>query len=361
MLFRRIRYAILILICLILLLFYHDYFFFLLLSFVVLIPFLSYFSMKKVFSSLGVIVHVPDSRIEEGQPVTVEFEIKNPTYIPLPHIMISFGVENAFYPNDEIHYIKLPVHAKSSNTYQWKVTSLYAGKIRVCLKNMELFDLLGIFSKRKELKTHYSVLVFPKMVELASQFEERLSKVVQQQELNQSFYASENPAEIRDIREFRPGDRLQRIHWKLSTKTDTFYVKEYEKEQDQAITLYLEFYKDYEQMGYFNALLTVFYSSCVWLLDKKVSFYVQWYHFKQKKMNLQFVSNEQELEDVFSQLYELQPYQEDYFVYHAWKQNKTLCQNGGYYFAPLSFPFVHECEVMECYEDKVMVLWLKAE
>ena len=33
-------------------------------------------------------------------------------------------------------------------------------------------------------------------------------------------------AEITDVREYRPGDRIKDIHWKLSAKKETLMVKE---------------------------------------------------------------------------------------------------------------------------------------
>ena len=37
----------------------------------------------------------------------------------------------------------------------------------------------------------------------------------------------EDASEIYDVREYRAGDRMQKVHWKLSAREDTIYIKEF--------------------------------------------------------------------------------------------------------------------------------------
>jgi uncharacterized protein (DUF58 family) len=48
---------------------------------------------------------------------------------------------------------------------------------------------------------------------------------------------------VTDIREYRPGDRLSRIHWKLTEKLDTLIVKENEATSSNDFTVLLELYQ----------------------------------------------------------------------------------------------------------------------
>ncbi|MZG54849.1 MAG: DUF58 domain-containing protein, partial [Nitrospinae bacterium] len=45
--------------------------------------------------------------------------------------------------------------------------------------------------------------------------------------------------EVYAIREFRPGDSLSSVHWKSSAKTGELRVKEFQSQQDQSYTVFL--------------------------------------------------------------------------------------------------------------------------
>ena len=48
---------------------------------------------------------------------------------------------------------------------------------------------------------------------------------------------------VTDVREYRPGDRLQKIHWKLSSKIDKLMVKENEATSTNQFFMLLELYQ----------------------------------------------------------------------------------------------------------------------
>ncbi len=53
-------------------------------------------------------------------------------------------------------------------------------------------------------------------------------------------FSGNNRDEIRQLREYRPGDPSRFIHWKLSARLDEFLVREYAREQEAEIPLYLQ-------------------------------------------------------------------------------------------------------------------------
>lgn len=57
-----------------------------------------------------------------------------------------------------------------------------------------------------------------------------------------------NPPEVSEIREYRPGDRMHNIHWKLSAKRDEIMVYEFISEQNIMPVIYLAPVKDTEQL-----------------------------------------------------------------------------------------------------------------
>ena len=94
----------------------------------------------------------------------------------------------------------------------------HCGLAKIELKNAWCYDFLGLFRKRLPKNIQTSVLIWPKplpIADLPALKQPRRWKVI-----NNGF--SENY----DIRFYREGDELQRIHWKLSAKTGKLVFRE---------------------------------------------------------------------------------------------------------------------------------------
>ena len=358
MIVRRILYSMIILFAVILLLFYHDYFFFLLLAGLLGLPIFAICVLHDVINKTNITLQVPELSIEEGNVIKLQFQVENNSIFSLPYVTIFFRVENAFYPHDEIQIMQLPLHAKKTMAYEWNVTSLYAGMVKIYVSDMECRDYLGIQKKSKKVQEEYRVVVTPKQVVLATDFIARHRTVALEKEDILYFQGMEDVSEVADIREFQNGDRIQRIHWKLSSKNEELYVKEYAREQEQVITLLLELHQDEKEIGYFNEMFTAFYSSSQWLLAQDMVFAVQWYDKRLQQSINRIVTCQEELLDVLQHFYGMQPYQQGYPAYDDFLENEIHESLGAYYFAPMSFTTLKKHEVVGNYEDKVMILWL---
>lgn len=110
------------------------------------------------------------------------------------------------------------------------LSSSHSGLLSCRLASLRIYDPLCLFSfsgKKKKDQTgrEASVLVLPALRELTGQ--ERGSMPENPDGVE---YAADrpgdDPSELYDIREYRAGDRISRIHWKLSERGEEVYVKE---------------------------------------------------------------------------------------------------------------------------------------
>lgn len=97
----------------------------------------------------------------------------------------------------------------------------HCGEFHVELHKPSVYDYLGLFSIRIRKTAGQTVLVLPKPVEL--EIPPDLSR-----HLGQSWRPKPGGgyAENHEIRQFRPGDNLSNIHWKLSAKVDELMIRE---------------------------------------------------------------------------------------------------------------------------------------
>ena len=97
--------------------------------------------------------------------------------------------------------------------------------------------------------------------------------------LSQFQYRSYHPkpgggfSEIHDLREYRPGDSLHEIHWKLSAKTDKLIVREAEEPNRGLIVLSFDFSGSRTQLD--STLRQLLWLSG-WLTDREVVHQIDW-------------------------------------------------------------------------------------
>uniref|UniRef100_UPI0026078DF8 DUF58 domain-containing protein n=1 Tax=uncultured Flavonifractor sp. TaxID=1193534 RepID=UPI0026078DF8 len=81
------------------------------------------------------------------------------------------------------------------------------------------------------------------------------------------------PGEDYDLREYRAGDPLRSVHWKLSSKLDELVVRETLEPQQAAIVV------TYDHFGPPEALDRTFAQLCAlsrWLLEQERPHHIQW-------------------------------------------------------------------------------------
>ena len=117
-----------------------------------------------------------------------------------------------------------------------RVDTRHAGQQTFRVDRARVYDALGLVGLPLQLPTACSIAVEPEPLEPA-----------ELPNLSQFQYRSYHPkpgggfSEIYDLREYRPGDSMHEIHWKLSAKTDKLIVREAEEPNRGLIVLSFDF------------------------------------------------------------------------------------------------------------------------
>lgn len=153
----------------------------------------------------------------------------------------------------------------------------YCGLLELRLARIKVYDYLLLFAARKRQRESMSLAVFPKeqaLQVLRAAFPSDDAGTPEEQSVLQAGSAQE----IRQLREYRAGDPVRHIHWKLTAKTDILWRKEYERETDAETQLYLDLTAkkrmDIAAMSRFYTLAAALISG---LLQSAASVRVSWY------------------------------------------------------------------------------------
>ena len=107
-----------------------------------------------------------------------------------------------------------------------RVVLSHVGSYEYELVKVRIYDLTGLFYVHKKIKRFADIQVLPELDAVAVQVSERVRRYFGEAENYDDFQPGTDVSQIFDVREYRPGDRLQRIHWKLSAKSDGLLVRE---------------------------------------------------------------------------------------------------------------------------------------
>ena len=121
----------------------------------------------------------------------------------------------------------------------FSLSAPYCGLLLFRLDRLAVWDGLSLFCAKKALAAEAEAAVFPPWESLSI----TLSRPAEDANLSMPERAgtplSEDHHEIRQLREYRMGDRNRFIHWNLSARTDRLWMKEFEEERDRSLVLLL--------------------------------------------------------------------------------------------------------------------------
>lgn len=121
----------------------------------------------------------------------------------------------------------------------------HAGKISVRTKNVICKDIADVVKFRSDEKINESVLLLPKSV-IADTPQDIPLHYDMNSDRYSEMHSGDDLSEVYEIREYRDGDRMNAIHWKLSARAEDFIVKEGSYPVNNRILLLLENSYPYE-------------------------------------------------------------------------------------------------------------------
>ena len=113
------------------------------------------------------------------------------------------------------------------------------GKISVDVTDIRIFDLLGLFRRKQAVDAHAGMLVLPDTFEPKIELSAPDMPDIESDEYS-AVRPGDDPSELFGIRDYREGDMLKSIHWKLSEKYDRTVVREMSLLVAQSILLLLD-------------------------------------------------------------------------------------------------------------------------
>ncbi len=152
------------------------------------------------------LVASPDQMLKIGEQMSLFLKMRS--VLPAPALTWRFQVTSSFSREKKIY--------KRENVFQAE----HCGCYRVRVSRGRKYDYLGLFRLPFGRKLCQKIYVLPQKIPIGSL--EKLQRALDVTWVPKPQTFSEN----HELRLYRPGDSLRQIHWKLSSKTGKFIIRE---------------------------------------------------------------------------------------------------------------------------------------
>lgn len=190
-----------------------------------------------VYGAAGaLIVRLPQSRIKaqvrsgarqygKGDEIMMDVTVQAGVAARLLRARVFLEAENILTGQKEVVQTELSGLGKGTDSFRFNLFSPYAGQIEIRIKELTIFDCLGLFCSRTKETDRTEIFVFPSMTGYLTDIDE-----IEHYDMESFKYSSsqkgDDVSEVFGIRAYEPGDSAKHIHWKLSGKADELLVKE---------------------------------------------------------------------------------------------------------------------------------------
>ncbi len=178
---------------------------------------------------------LPAHKVEKGTLLPFHMVLENTGWLPVVYLKLQVDQELCtLHGFSEEMVIRLQAGERWEQTYE--AVCRYAGSYHIGARYMYLKDCFGWFSWRYRIPSHFRAIVRPQITDRANRV---FDMEVMRSELELMEVKSQEPIAGPDLRDYRYGDSLKRIHWKNTARTGKLMVRLPEPRQMQMIQIVL--------------------------------------------------------------------------------------------------------------------------
>lgn len=240
---------------------------------------------------------------EKSQKVEIPIIIENRSELnqgstAVLYIKVRNGVGRKFYA------IRRNIHLSSGQeSLLLEFVPEYSGMNEVRIEKIQIYNSFSLFRMTVRIEAGISFLVMPEYrefpIELQKMFEENEGE-------SERFSATKpggDPSELYDIRDYRPGDRMNRIHWKFTAKNNRMMVQDYGFPIACDTAVFVDVTGEGD-LGRTEKVMEILYYLAVKYTFAKKMFYVVWKDYGEGGVKRRIIMEQEEIYDLFVELFQ---------------------------------------------------------
>ena len=215
-----------------------PYFIFYVFSLAFILPLTHSFILLKMINGR---VEIPKAYLFTGETIDIKYHIENQSILSIPYVEIKSNIYKTLTgeASDKISFL---LEKNKSFTHSESVILKRRGYYDLGDIEITIADVFGFYSLRRTLSSNISLLVYPEPINLST-FQVAASQKPGQLSVQSSVFKDKN--KITSLREYREGDSIRSVHWRLSARQDNLITKEYDNPGDNNVIIFIDNYIDH--------------------------------------------------------------------------------------------------------------------
>lgn len=241
-------------------------------------PFIMLSCLFMARRSLEIEMKVPVPVAEKKGRIQIQLIVSKKGWLPVSQISANMVCTSFFSGNKENYPLYFRVDGRGQQQYIYELTRNSCGRLRLEIDRLRLWDYFHFFSMCKKVHMSEEVIFLPQMYETAVTVSEATRHFAGETEDYEPEAAGLDHSQIYQIREYRPGDRLQMIHWKLTARSDELFVKEASEPVCFAVAIFMDLSAGRKTPpASVEAMLETVLSISYGLMEQKCRHFIVWY------------------------------------------------------------------------------------
>lgn len=175
---------------------------------------------------------------ERGQAVRFKLRAGNKSVLFLYGMKARFAVYDLFGNVVMEQEVSLSLAPRASHDFMFDLGLPHLGEFEAGVESIAVRDPLGLFCRSIRVGARHSVLVTPRMHDVAPMAFSTTSTADTSDSLRS---ANAEGADYTGVRSYEKGDPLKTIHWKLSAHSDDYLTKLFESHSEPRLDVYINF------------------------------------------------------------------------------------------------------------------------
>ncbi|MCQ2424202.1 MAG: DUF58 domain-containing protein [Clostridia bacterium] len=191
------------------------------------------------YFGLRVYVNADKTRAEKGSTLSYDVNVINPTPLCFPIVEAAVSVPQPDGVRCTAQRLVLCLFPFGNYELRHDVTFRYRGMYDIGVDCIYVTDMFHMFRIRRDEELFHTVLVFPRRLAMEKDADAAVSDDVPSAVIRP--VREQSASEVGNVREYRAGDLIRSIHWKLSAKSEDFLVKEYFSDRDRSVYILCDY------------------------------------------------------------------------------------------------------------------------
>ena len=221
---------------------YVGSFSFYLFAFLLVMPIILFVMLKKMSKKISVGFVNTQKIAGRSSKIPVVLRLQNRSKLPVANMIIEIEYYNTLDGDKNTMKINTPLYPDDVQYLTLHVSAKHYGTVRMNIKRCRIVDMLKLFKIRvstdaaSKLFGESTFTIVPDYIPIENNIANYAEMGLETDDYSKTS-KGDDPSEIFDIHEYHDGDKINRIHWKLTAKQDKTMVKDYSLPISNSIVL----------------------------------------------------------------------------------------------------------------------------